>query len=208
MPAIAWPASFTHKINWIRVTFHILGGLFVATLMWLFTGQGTVKIGLVFAGLALFLETARHSLPHFRQSFQDAFGILMKQKERQGLTGFTWVVAGSLIVAFFVREREAATLAYLAWAFGDASAVVFGTLISSPKITPNGKKTLAGSLIGLGVVFLVGLVFLVKWHSPHLWTHIATLLGVFFVTETFSGSLGLDDNLTIPVAVALTLSLL
>lgn len=208
MSAIAWPSSFTHRINWIRVSFHVLGGLFVATLMWLFTGQGTVKIGLAFAVLALVLEIARYSLPHFRQSFQDAFGILMKQKERHGLTGFTWVVAGSLLVAFFVREREAATLAYLAWAFGDASAVVFGTLISSPKITPDGKKTLAGTLIGLGMVLLIGLIFLLKWHSPNLGLHLAALLGVFFVTETFSGLLGLDDNLTIPVAVALTLAAL
>ena len=174
--------------------------------MWLFTARARVKIGLAFAALALVLEIARHSLPHFRQSFQDAFGILMKQKERHRLTGFTWVVAGSLIVAFFVRQREAATLAYLVWAFGDASAVVFGTLIKSPKITPDGKKTLAGTLIGLGVVLLIGLIFLLKWHSANLGIHLGALLGVFFLTETFSGMLGLDDNLTIPVAVALTLA--
>jgi dolichol kinase len=208
MPAIAWPASFTRKINWIRVTFHILGGLFTASLMWLFTGEGTVKIGLVFAGLALILEMARRRFPHFRQSFQDAFGILMKPKERYGLTGFTWVVAGALLVAFFVREREAATLAYLAWAFGDASAVVFGTLIPSARITANGKKTLSGALFGLLAVAVVSYMMLTNWHSPDILKHMGILLGVFFLTETFSASLNLDDNLTIPVSIALALSLL
>ena len=77
------------------------------------------------AAIALVLEWARRALPAVRAAFNGLFGPLLKDQERSGITGATWLAVAGLAVVVVLR-RDAAVAALWCATAGDPAASLAG----------------------------------------------------------------------------------
>ena len=150
----------------------------------------------VVALLAL-IDLVRAFFPPLQLLFMKSLRVIVDAKDERGFNGSTLYFAGcALAVTFF--DRDAACGGILALAVGDSSAAIVGSALHSPRW---GRVSLAGS--GACFVFSTVAILLL---GVHPWP-VAIAGGVASaLLEAFSGTK--LDNLTMPVGVALVLSLL
>ena len=150
----------------------------------------------VVALLALF-DALRALLPPVQALFLKSFRMIVDPKDERGLNGSTLYFLGCALAVTLV-DRDAACGGILALAVGDSAAAIIGSAVRSPRW---GRVSLAGS--GACFVFSAVVILLLgvhPWHAAVAGGVAAALL------EAFSGTK--MDNLTMPVGVALVLSLL
>lgn len=130
---------------------------------------------------------------------------IMRQSEINSLAGTTYLIAGVAIL-IYVFDPVITQLSLIFLAFADPIASYFGIRFGREKIW--GEKTLQGFLAAFGVCAICSFLFLFI-HDYNLWRAV-----VVSVIGGLIGSLAelipvakLDDNLTIPVASGLGLSL-
>lgn len=92
--------------------------------------QAVVVWVLVLAlAVALAVEIGRHQSVRARTLFDTTVGGLLREHERRGPSGATWLVL-SLLVAAVVFPRDVAIAAMCAVALGDAAAAIIGRAIA------------------------------------------------------------------------------
>lgn len=180
------------QLEYGRKITHIVFGVTVAfALNWL--GRLPTLLGLLAFGLYLWTlsEIAKKGgrLPLISEGL-DSF-------ERPGVLPFEGAIAFCLgaFAALLVFEPLPATAGILVLAFGDGFASVFGKLHGHHKI---GKKSLEGTLAGLLASFAVCSLVL-PWQLAIL----SAVIGMGVELLKFP----LDDNITIPLAVGVALTL-
>lgn len=146
--------------------------------------------------LALFIDVVRLEHKTSKRVFLNLVGILLRKHEIDNFTGATYMMISALLcIAFFPAEIAVGSLAFLA--IGDTLAALVGIPLGKRKIL-NTAKSLEGSLACFIGCFIFGLFFL----NP-----VVALAGAFIATVAEFSRIPVDDNLKIPIASGLAMSL-
>lgn len=153
--------------------------------------QAAVIWVLVFAlAVALAVEIGRHQSVRARTLFDTAVGGLLREHERRGPAGATWLIL-SLLVAAVVFPRDVAIAAMCAVALGDAAAALVGQAIARGTAH---RKSFGGSTACFAVSAIAARAI-----AGFTWRE-ALLVGVL-ATLAERPRRPLDDNLRIAIAV-------
>lgn len=153
------------------------------------------------ASVALTMEIARRVSPAAGSAFQRFFGSLLRNRERTGTTGATWLLVSSL-AAVLVLSRSAAIATLWCVTVGDPAATLAGRAYRAwSGAHPGPAKTPAGS----AACFAVSLVG--SWRLAHLSLGAAAVVALA-VTMAERAPVALDDNVRVAVAAAATAWLL
>jgi len=186
-----------------RTFFHVLGGLFLAVVG--YVPESPVNrycLGAIFAA-ALLVEVSRLLVPSIRRLAGIVMGPFMRPSEQYGLTG-ALPFTGGVFLAFLLFPKPIALASMVPLLFGDRAGLLVGKSLGKTRI---GKKTLEGCLGCFSTTLAVYLIL--GWVWPEIFPYrLAVLLGASIV-GTLAEALPrpFDDNLTIPIAVGVFLSL-
>jgi len=146
---------------------------------------------------ALTVELLRKTTPRFERSFHRAVGVMLRHREREGVTGASTLALGSLAAAWIAPPALAAAGILMA-GLGDAAGAVVGRNLGRVRFP--GGKSVEGSLACFGVACAAAALI------PEV--SLATALAGALVTTALEAlSLRVDDNLYLPSITALTLRL-
>ncbi len=192
-------------IHWARKIWHI-GGVLLLFLAYNILPLEISKVFILllfalFAGIDLY----RLRNKNFNVLVTHYLRPIMRQSEIDKLAGTTYLIAG-VVILFNFFDPIVVELSLIFLALADPSASYFGLRFGKDKIL--GEKTLQGFLAAFFVCSICSFIFL-YWNDYNLWRAVV----VSFIGGLI-GSLAelipvgkLDDNLTIPVASGLGLSL-
>lgn len=186
-----------------RTFFHILGGLFLAWLGYFIDPPvNKVLLGAIFAA-ALIAEIVRLLVPRVNELAKIVVGPFMRPREEKGLTGAP-AFTGGVFLAYLLFQPALATASLVPLIFGDRAGLLVGKSVG--RISFWGK-TLEGSLACLAVSFAVYLLLKGVW--PEVFGFGWTILLAASVIGTLAEALPrpFDDNLTIPLAVGMFLTI-
>ncbi len=186
-----------------RTLFHILGGLFLAWIgYFVHPPINKILLGAIFAA-TLGLEVVRLLNPRVNELAKLFIGPLMRPHEEKGLTGAP-AFTGGVFLAFLFFQPAVALSAQVPLIFGDRAGLLVGKSVG--RISFKGK-TLEGSLACLTVSFLVYALLAIFW--PEVFVYGWKVLFAASLIGTLAEALPrpFDDNLTIPIAVGLFLTI-
>jgi dolichol kinase len=151
---------------------------------------------LVAALIAIVIEAIRLNEPRIGRLTVGLVGALLREHEKTGLFGSTYLILGSLLCAHsFVKPIVVASVLFVI--FGDAAAALVGRAYGRIGIF---GKTLEGSLACLVVCFAVGLLVPgIPFKAAAFGALTATVFELFPIP--------LDDNLRIPLAAGFAMRL-
>ena len=146
------------------------------------------------SAVALAVEWARHAWPAANAVFTRTVGPMLRERERHGITGATWLAVASFAAILVLPARPAiATLWCTTGA--DPVAAIAGRAWRRHS-SASSRKSAAGSAACLVVAF-AGVWLLADFlPAPAL-----AIAGMAMMAERFPGSF--DDNLSVPLGVAL-----
>jgi dolichol kinase len=173
----------------LRKLFH-LSGLFIVVLYTLLLNyfSSSVAILSITALLLLLLEIEYIRLEH-KPKLATVFSALFRKHERNNIASSVFFVI-SCVICFAAFDYWIAVLAMFMTVFGDLFAAIIGKAFGKLRIWR--KKTLVGTMSGLGANLLVGLLILPL--SPIVFIPMAFIASsVEMITNK------LDDNLTVPL---------
>jgi dolichol kinase len=186
-----------------RTFFHILGGLFLAWIGYFVDPPvNKIVLGVIFA-VTILSEVFRLLVPKVNNLVKILAGSLMRPREEKGLTGAP-AFTGGVFIAFLLFHPVVALAALVPLIFGDRAGLLVGKSVG--KISFKGK-TLEGSLACLAASFLLYMLLAVNW--PEVFGYPTIILFFAALIGTLAEALPrpFDDNLTIPLAVGLFLTL-
>lgn len=186
-----------------RTFFHILGGVFLAWVGIVFDPPvNKVLLGLVFVFATVF-DVLRLFVPDVNRIARSMIGSFMRPSEEKGLTGAP-AFTGGVFLAFVLFKENIALAALIPLIFGDRAGLIVGK--SMGRISFKGK-TLEGSAGCLTVSFLLYLLMKGVW--PGVFGYAPGILFAAALIGTLAEALPrpFDDNLTIPLAVGVFMSL-
>lgn len=144
---------------------------------------------LIAAVVAIGIEAVRLNEPRVGRLTVSLVGALLREHEKTGLFGSTYLILGSLLCAHsFVKPVVVASVLFAI--LGDAAAALVGRTYGRIKVF---GKTIEGSLACLAVCFAVGLLV------PGVPLE-AAVAGALTATVFEFLPIPLDDNLRIPLA--------
>ena len=140
--------------------------------------------------VALAVEIGRHQSVRARTLFDTNVGGLLREHERSGPSGATWLIL-SLLIAAVVFPRDVAIAAMCAVALGDAAAAIIGRAIAQGTAY---RKSFGGSTACFAASAIAASAI-----AGFAWRE-ALLVGVL-ATVAERPRRPLDDNLRIAIAV-------
>jgi dolichol kinase len=186
-----------------RSFFHILGGLALAFFGYFLPSPVNVYALVVIFGGAVLVEGVRLLIPAANRFARMILGPFMRPAEVNGLTGAV-PFTGGVLLAFLLFSRSVALASMVPLVFGDRAGFLVGKAVGKRRI---GGKTLEGSA-GCFVTSLAAYGVL-----SALWPLVFDYTWPTFVGASIVGTLAealprpFDDNLTIPIAVGVFLSI-
>jgi len=190
-------------VNYTRCAFHCIMGIF-SVLMYEYVvthRQALVILFILMAAITLF-EIVRRLAPILNDAvMRRALAFIVRPVESYYLTGSTYYILGMTLIVLVFPPR-ACEVAVLVLAFADPAATIAGKLLGVRKLF--GEKSIAGATAFFVVAFIVSIVFF-SLTQPWLLSMRGVLAAMILAgSGTMAEMLGdsLDDNLTIPIAVA------
>ena len=187
----------------LRKVIH-LGTLLIPLLYLFVTRKQTLSIIVPVAILSLVIDIMRLEDVRLSKVFLKFFGALLREHERQTLTGVSYLlVSSSLCILFY--DKPIAILSVLFLILGDPVAALVGRRYGRAQLW--GGKSLEGSLACL-VVCLAVTVFvpgLPMWPEVPAMSLSARLLGPLTATLVECFPVSVDDNLSIPLVSGLVM---
>jgi dolichol kinase len=186
-----------------RTFFHVLGGLFLAFLGYV-PPQPVNHYALAFIfGAAFLLEGARLLVPSANRLARIVIGPFMRPNEEQGLTG-ALPFTGGVLLAFLLFPKPVALAAMVPLVVGDRAGLLAGKGFGR---FPIGEKTLEGSLACFAASFITYSILTRFWPDVFDYTWIVLVSASIIGTLAEALPRPFDDNLTIPLAVGVFLSM-
>ena len=185
----------------LRKVFHVVNSSVVPIIYWFLPFIDTAEEGrvflltLLFCALVLYVlfDGARLLSPSFNRFIMARFSLLIRQSEERSFTGATFVCLSYIVVVFFFT-REIAVASMLFLTLGDTAAEITGKNWGR-------RKYLGRSLEGMGGFFTVAVpvawIILQDWRVAVMGAALGALVEFF--------SIGIDDNLTVPIGSAIAL---
>ena len=204
--AQAVPAPTVRPTNYARSFFHVLCGVSSLSLVRLVPERRwLVGISLAFAIAAWTMEISRRRSGAFNDWIMRLFGKVAHPHERFQINSSTWYTT-ALFLLSLLAPLPAAEIAVTVLAFADPAAAFVGRRHGRTRLRAG--RSLEGTLAFFAVGTLVSLAVLFAFHPlafPAMLALAAAAGVAGALAELFSTSL--DDNFTIPVAVALAVAL-
>lgn len=189
------------RVPILRRLFHLTGGSMIPLAGLLVPQRELLMVvGAAFLALVV-LEGVRLTVGNVNTIFIRALAPVLKAEEARKPTGATYLVASTLI-AFFIFDAHVAVLSLLFVAVGDPVAGVVGEWIGRYRI---GRKTLEGSLALLGASLAAGFAVVGVTGLSSFWI---VPVGALVAAVVELSPVPLDDNLTVPLASGLAMTLL
>jgi len=190
-----------------RKLWHISMGLGVLFIYSASSLSGQFWAYLIFAvGVIGFInDLTRIKLPVYNDFTHKIMGPLMRESEKNSISGLPFYALGCSL-SLFLFEEKIAILSILFLIFSDPISSFVGILHGKHKILPN--KSLEGSCAGFIVCYMLALTYGLYYGAYGFgllgFSLLAGLIGS--VSELFS--VNIDDNLTIPLISGFGLTLL
>ncbi len=193
-----------YKAEYIRKAIHQFSMLI--PVIYYFTPRDlAIKILIVLTFGFVAVDVARYYSPTAQKLFYKIFGFILRQHERdhkaKNLNGATWVFISAL-VCVIIFPKFIVINAFAILILSDASAAVFGRKFGKHKFF---KKSLEGTIAfiiaAIPVVFLAPKVQ--NLPGEYIITMIAAIVGG--IIEAASIDLKIDDNLSIPLSIGVTM---
>ena len=141
--------------------------------------------------VAVVIEVARTRSAVARSAFNTGFGALLREHERRGVSGATWLVLAFLI-AVIAFPADVAIAAMCGVALGDAAAAIVGRALG--RVRGHHGKSLAGSAVCFAATALAA-----RWIADFSWRE--ALIAGILASIAERPRRPLDDNLRITLAV-------
>lgn len=183
----------------LRKSIHLSSLVIPLGYRYLFGFNRRVSFAIVLAALIVSLVIEFHRLwqRNFRKTFNRLFGMILRKHELTDFTGATYLLFASMLcIAFFEPLIASAAIAFLS--IGDTFAAMIGMNFGKRKFQRS-KKSLEGSLACFASTFIFGILWL---GNPWL-----ALLGALTATLAELSKIPLDDNIKIPLAAGLVMTL-
>ena len=146
--------------------------------------------------LALLIDVLRLQNKTAKKIFHNTFGLLLRHHEHSGITGASYMLVSSVVcIAFFLPDIAFVALSFLA--IGDTLAAIVGLSMGKRKLLGT-VKSLEGSLACFIGTFLFAIFFV----NP-----ILAFVGAVTATIAEFAAIGMDDNLKIPIASGIAMSI-
>lgn len=176
-----------------RKLYHLIGGLVLLSLYFLFGRPASVVIYAVLFLFVLAVEIVRLRDARFNQFIRRRFSSFIRESEATRFTGTAPYVLGvGLTLLLYRTDIAAAAVCFLA--FGDVAATAVGERWGRTKIS--GTKSLEGTLAFFAAAALSGV--LLQTSGIHL-PHGLILAGALVAACVEILPLPVNDNLAIPV---------
>ena len=187
---------------WIEIRrklFHLTGLIYVIGLVYIprtmYICLLTLLVAFIFTA-----EQTRLRIPAVGWWFEQHAGGLFRDNERHRMSGIFWMADGIWITVVLLKAVPLATAALLYLLLGDAIVSLAGKRLHGP-LWPRSKKSISGS----GACFLMCLFIGVSLLRPQYYGWGGIVAGALVATVVEAVPMfHLNDNLTIPVAAALT----
>jgi diacylglycerol kinase (CTP) len=184
-----------------RKFYHLVGGVGLLSLYYVLgKNQALLTYAILFI-VVLVLDVARLNLPSLNRFVYTRFGGIIRNNEKQKLTGTAPYILGiGLSLYAFSAAIASAAICFLA--FGDVAATTIGERYGKTKI---GAKSLEGTAAFIAAGLFAGLVLL-----PAAGAHVPT--GIIAAGAVIAAAVELiplaNDNLTIPIVSGAAMTLL
>ncbi|NOT79695.1 MAG: hypothetical protein HOP07_11945 [Bacteriovoracaceae bacterium] len=200
------PLRMRTDLHLLRKTWHISTGL-IGLLAYHksgFSPEMTATVLLTFAVAAFLFELARLKNEKLNQLAMLLMKPIMRESERNSVSGLPFYALGVSLALFFFPERIA-ILATLFLIFADPIASFIGILYGRDKILPN--KSLQGTIAAFSVCYIVTIVYGLIYVGPSMGLLVYAIMAGFIGAISEMCSQFVDDNLCIPVISGLGLYL-
>ena len=189
--------SLSIKNELMRKSIHICNSLFAYSLFFFNQRDFAIAIGICTIGIILF-EIARVKSRKVSTFFIKIFGPIIRDFEGGGrLTGATYVMVSSFFVLLFF-DKYVCIASILIMSYSDTAAAIIGKMYGKTKIF---KKTLEGSL-----AFFITSLIIILIMAPEVNLGLG-LVAILAATIVESLPISVDDNLSVPLIIALILSI-
>jgi dolichol kinase len=195
--------DYGHELR--RKAFHLSSLIF--PLIYFVTSrlQMTIIMMIVVA-TTIYIDRMRHYNEAVKELVETFFGSLLREREASGtyvFSGLSFMMAGFFITALFF-PKGIAVASWLVLIISDALAAIVGMRIGKPT---NHGKSIEGAVTFFISALLIGIFsyFLTPHHASFFALFLACL--ITSAVEYYSFQIGIDDNFTIPVTFATTLTL-
>ena len=185
-------ASIAARPRLWRRLFHMVSGSAIPVVAIFTSSEVMVVLLASLSGLAVVTELGRFALPQLNRHFVRLMSPLLKQSERQAVTGATYLVLASL-AAFLLFDKPVAITALLFLSLGDPVAALVGSRVRGPRLF--GKSPL-GSLAFTVTALAIAAVLMAADVVDHHWA-IGVGAAIAAIVELMP--LHLDDNVTVPL---------
>ncbi len=180
-----------------RKLIHLLSGLIPLFYLWFDPSRReAVTILGILAIPFLGADIARRYLPTLNRAFSAWLEWALRENERERLTGASYSLIGAWLT-LLLFEKRIACAALLILVVGDTVASLVGRAVGG--MTLFGRKTVVGSL----AMFVASVLLALAFVPPRV-----AVGGALAATLVELLPLPIDDNLTIPLAAGLALTLL
>lgn len=199
-------STIDYKTEVLRKAIHLCS-LSISIIYYHITKELALSILIPLTALSIILDVARYIFPKFGKIFYMIFGFMLRQHEmdekKRNLNGATYVLlAATIVIAVFPKVFVIPAIAILI--LGDISAALIGRKFGKNKFL---AKSLEGTLAFLAAGSIV-IIFSPKLVGTQLEYFIGIIAaGAGAIAENISFGWA-DDNLTIPIAVCLTMYIL
>ncbi len=183
-----------------RIIYKSLGLVFPISYLFLEKRFVLIFVGFVFL-LFISLDVFRRGNQKFNQLLIKKISFIKKKEKKKNFTA-VWLLIAVLIVVFFF-SKEIAVVALFMWWAGDLSAGILGKKFNKIKL---GEKSLEGHLICFVFALIAGLILAKLLNSSLLSYQLS--FGALAAAIIQALPLKIDDNLTMPLAAAIVMSLL
>ena len=184
------------KNELFRKSIHLCNSLIAYSLFFFNQNDVALAVG-IGAVVILFFEFLRIQNSSFNKVFINFLGFLIRDFEKSKITGASYVMISAFIVIFFFDLYICVT-SILIMSYADTAAAIIGKKYGKTKIF---NKTLEGSMAFLCTALIIVLIIYPEINLFY------SLLAVFIATIVELLPLNIDDNLSVPIAVSLILSM-
>ena len=185
------------KDELLRKLIHICSSIFAYALFFLDQTTVCLIVGLG-AILILSFEILRSQYFSINRIFIKVFGKVTRNFEETELTGATYVMVASFIVLLPIFEFYVCIFSILIMSYSDTAAAIIGKKYGKTRLF---NKTLEGSFAFLLTAFIILLIM-----HPHVdwWL---SVFAIIIATIVELVPLKVDDNFSVPIIVALIVSI-
>jgi diacylglycerol kinase (CTP) len=192
-----------NDVHLARKVWHFFGVIMIAVCYHNMTRTVALQMLTVFGSLVIVIDYLRHSKPLLNNFLLKIFSPILRDSEKNQITGATYCVIGVFVIVFFFN-RDIVMLSLLFLAFADPIASYFGIRYGKDRLF--GRKSFQGTMAAFFSCLLVAGVY---FYSHNIMTDRLLIVSIL---SGLAGAIAeavplrrLDDNLVMPVLSAVML---